>query len=476
MAAVGAVVLAAGIGRRMKSALPKVAHPLAGRPVLWHVARAAKRAGVSEIVFVLGHGRERLRPVVEEFGAKVAVQEAQLGTGDAARVGLSALSPKVSEVVVLCGDAPLVRPETIRSLVAARRRKGAAATVLTGILADPAGYGRIVRAPGGTVSRIVEERDASAEVRRIGEVNSGSYAFDRAFLRRNLPRISDVNAQREFYLTDLVVQALQEGKTVVPVPAPDPDEVRGINSRRELAEAGAILRRRKIGELLDAGVTVVDPERTYVDVEVVVGADSVLEPGVLLLGRTRVGRGAAIRAGSVVENCIVGDGVQVLPYVVMADSRVRKNAVVGPFARLRPLADIGEEARIGNFVEVKKSRFGKGSKANHLAYVGDAEVGRKVNIGAGTITCNFDGIAKHRTVLGDGVFVGSDTQFVAPVTVGKGALVGAGTTVTRDVPPYALALARPEQKNIEGWVPRKMPELLKKAGLPVPRPKKGKGK
>jgi bifunctional UDP-N-acetylglucosamine pyrophosphorylase/glucosamine-1-phosphate N-acetyltransferase len=473
MERVSAVILAAGMGKRMKSALPKVAHAVLGQPMLWHVARVAAAAGIPEIIFVLGDGREKVMETVTRFGGKVAVQERQLGTGDAARTGLSAVSRRAREVVVLCGDAPLLRPNTLRALIAARRRAKAPAAVLTGILSDPAGYGRVVRTTEGSVARIVEERDADASLRRILEVNSGTYAFDRAFLARNLPRLTDVNAQRELYLTDLVVQALEEGKIVVPVVAADPDEVRGINSRRELADATAILLRAKIGALLDSGVTVVDPVRTYVEAEVSVGPDTLIEPGVALLGATRIGRGVRIQAGCVVENSVVEDGAHLLPYSVLSGARVRKGAFVGPFARLRPEADIGEGAHIGNFVEVKKSRLGKGSKANHLAYIGDALVGRKVNIGAGTITCNYDGIAKHTTVIGDGVFVGSDTQFVAPVTIGKGALIGAGATITANVPPYALALSRSEQKVLTDWVIRKKPELLAKAGLKIPRlPKK----
>jgi bifunctional UDP-N-acetylglucosamine pyrophosphorylase/glucosamine-1-phosphate N-acetyltransferase len=477
MEGVSAVILAAGMGKRMKSALPKVAHPVLGQPMLWHVARLAASAGIPEIVFVLGNFREQVMDTVTRFGGKVTVQERQLGTGDAARVGLSVVSPRAREVVVLCGDAPLLRPRTLRALVAARRKAKAAASVLTGILPDPSGYGRVVRSPDGTVARIVEERDADASLRRIQEVNSGTYAFDRAFLARNLPRLTDVNAQREYYLTDLVVQALEEGKVVVPVVAADPDEVRGINSRRELAEATAILLRAKNGALLDAGVTVVDPGRTYVETEVSAGTDTLIEPGAALLGATRIGRGVRIQVGCVVENSIVEDGARLQPYSVLSGARVRKGAIVGPFARLRPEADIGEGAHIGNFVEVKKSRLGKGSKANHLAYIGDSLVGRKVNIGAGTITCNYDGIAKHTTVIGDGVFVGSDTQFVAPVTIGKGAVIGAGTTIVKDVPPYALALSRAEQKVLADWVTRKKPELLTKAGLKIPRlPKEEKPK
>ena len=468
MAGVSAIILAAGQGKRMKSLLPKVAHPVSGRPMLWHVARAARKAGIAEIAFVLGQGREKLAGTAEEFGGKVAIQETQLGTGDAARCGLSVLSSKAKEVVVLCGDAPLIHPRTIRALITTRRRRKAAASVLTGILSNPSGYGRVLRNPDGTIARIVEERDGGPEIRKIREVNSGTYVFDRKFLARNLPRLTDVNVQREFYLTDLVVQALQEGKIVVPVVAGNPDEVRGINSRKELAEAAEVLRRAKIDALLDSGVTVVAPDRTYIEAEVSVGADSMIEPGVVLLGKTRIGKGVRIQAGCVVENCRVDDGAHLKPYSVLTDSHVRKGAILGPFVHLRPESDIGEDARIGNFVEVKKSRIGKGSKANHLAYVGDAIVGKKANIGAGTITCNYDGIAKHTTVIGDGVFGGSDTQLVAPVAIGKGALIGAGATITKDVPPYALALSRVEQKNIADWVIRRMPELLKKAGLKIP--------
>jgi bifunctional UDP-N-acetylglucosamine pyrophosphorylase/glucosamine-1-phosphate N-acetyltransferase len=460
----------------MKSALPKVAHVVAGRSMAWRVANAARSAGIEEIVFVLGHGRDKLVDTAAAFGAKIAIQDHQLGTGDAARCGLAELSPKIAEVVVLCGDAVLVRPATIKALLSARRKRGAAASVLTGILPDPSGYGRIVRDRKGNVARIVEERDASPEVRKITEVNSGSYAFDRAFLARSLPRLNDVNAQREFYLTDTVLQALEEGQIVVPVPAGDPDEVRGINSRRELAEVGALLVKKKCEALMESGVTLVDPRRVWIEPEVSIGVDCTIESPVTLSGDTKIGRGVRIQMGCVVEDSVVGDGVHLRPYSILSGARVAKGAIVGPFAHLRPEADIGEGAHIGNFVEVKKSRVGAGSKANHLAYIGDATIGKKANIGAGTITCNYDGIAKHRTVIGDGVFIGSDSQLVAPVTVGKGSLVAAGATVTKDVPPFSLAVSRTAQVNIENWVAKKKPELLAKAGIRPPsnaRMKKG---
>jgi bifunctional UDP-N-acetylglucosamine pyrophosphorylase/glucosamine-1-phosphate N-acetyltransferase len=474
MKGISAIILAAGQGRRMKSSLPKVAHLVLGKPVVWHVAQAARAAGIREMAFVLGYGRDKVLPVVEAFGGKVAIQESQFGTGDAARCGLAELSAGAKEIVVLCGDAPLLRSATIRGLLTARRRQGASASVLTGVLDDPTGYGRIVRGDDGSVARIVEEKDANASLRKVREVNSGTYAFDRVFLERALPRLSDLNAQREYYLTDLVLEALAEGKRVVPVTAAEPDEVRGINSRRELAEATRILLERKLDELMASGVTLVDPRRTYIETEVSVGQDTVIDPGVTLLGATRIGRGVRIQTGCVVDGSVLSDGVELKPYTVISGSTVRKGAILGPFSHLRPEADIGEGAHIGNFVEVKKSRIGKGSKANHLAYLGDATIGKKVNVGAGTITCNYDGIHKHPTVLGDGVFVGSDTMLVAPVTVGKGALIGAGSTITRNVPPYSLAICRAEQKTIEGWVALKRPELLKKAGLAVPVAKKGK--
>ncbi len=469
MDSVGVIILAAGLGKRMKSALPKVAHVVAGKSMAWRVANIARTAGVSEIVFVLGHGRDKLVETADAFGAKIAIQDRQLGTGDAARCGLAELSPKIREVVVLCGDAVMIRPSTIRSLVVARRKRKAAAAVLTGILGDPSGYGRIVCDDRGNISRIVEERDANADIKKIPEVNSGSYAFDRAFLARTLPRLNDVNAQREFYLTDTVIQALQEGQIVVPVPAGDSDEVRGINSRRELAEVGALLVGKKAEALMDAGVTLVDPRRVWIEPEVQIGIDCTIESPVTITGNTKIGKGVRIQMGCVIEDSVVGDGVHLRPYSILSGARVARGAVIGPFAHLRPEAEIGEGAHIGNFVEVKKSRVGAGSKANHLAYIGDATIGKKTNIGAGTITCNYDGIAKHKTIIGDGVFIGSDTQLVAPVTIGKGALVAAGSTVTKDVPPFALALSRAPQKNIENWVARKKPELLAKAGLKAPK-------
>ena len=336
MKKVSAIILAAGKGKRMKSALPKVAHAALGRPLVWHVAFAAKKAGINDMVFVLGFGRDKVLPTVENFGGRVAIQESQFGTGDAARCGLKELPKDAKEVVVLCGDAPLLRPSTIRSLVAVRRRKGAAASVLTGILQDPAGYGRIVRDPGGNVAKIVEEKDADDAIRQIREVNSGTYAFDRDFLEAGLPRLSDVNAQREFYLTDIVLEALSMGERVVPHTLDDPDEVRGINSRRELAEVSRILRLRKLEELMDAGVTIVDPDLTIVDFESRIGTDSIIEPSVMIAGKSRIGRGVLVQTGCIVRDSVLEDGVILKPYSIVESSKVKKGAITGPFVHLRP--------------------------------------------------------------------------------------------------------------------------------------------
>ena len=337
---VSAIILAAGKGKRMKSALPKVAHTALGRPLVWHVASAAKAAGIREMVFVLGVGRDKVLPTVEGFGGKVAIQENQLGTGDAARCGLKELAKGAGEVMVLCGDAPLIRPSTIRALAAIRRRKKAVASVMTGILLDPRGYGRIVRGPDGCVVKIVEEKDADDAIRRVQEVNSGTYVFDRAFLEAGLPRLTDMNAQREFYLTDLVLEALAQGERVVALAADDPDEVLGINSRRELAQAARVLQLRKLDELMDAGVTIADPNNTYVETECRVGPDSVIEPSVMIAGKSRIGRGVIVQTGCVVRDSVVEDGAVLKPYSIVESSRVQKGVTIGPFAHLRPKTDI----------------------------------------------------------------------------------------------------------------------------------------
>jgi bifunctional UDP-N-acetylglucosamine pyrophosphorylase/glucosamine-1-phosphate N-acetyltransferase len=465
-----AVVLAAGKGTRMKSRTAKVLHPIAGRPLAWYPVKCALDAGANPVVVVVGHQAEAVEAalVASLPGAPIrfAVQEEQLGTAHAVLAARRALRGHQGPVAILSGDTPLLEKETLLSVVRARARAKVPLAFGTMTLERPRGYGRVVRDERGRPERIVEEGDASEAERALREVNAGLYCAEPAFLWKALARVGASNAQEEFYLTDLVAMAAgKEGAVAAPVP---PEEASGVNDREELARAARVLLRRRAGALMRAGVTIEDPERFDCDEGVEVAPDVVIEPGVRLLGRTRVGVGCRLGAGAILRDAALAAEVTVRPYTVIEEATVARGAVLGPFSRLRPGSEIGEEAHVGNFVEVKKSRIGKGSKANHLAYIGDARVGRMANIGAGTITCNYDGIAKHPTIIGDGVFVGSDTQLVAPVTVGAGALIGAGATITKDVPPYALALSRAEQKNLENWVAVRKPELLKKAGLKVP--------
>ena len=354
-------------------------------------------------------------------------------------------------MVLLSGDVPLLRPESLAALVRTHQERGAAATVLTAIVPSPAGYGRVVR-DGGRIARIVEHKDASPAEREIGEINSGVYAFDMEPLFSALREIGSANAQGEYYLPDLVRIYRDRGLTVETVVVEDSREILGVNSRKELAEVAAILRATKNEELMASGVTIVDPAATYIAPDVTVGADSIIHPGVHLEGRTRIGSGCEIHSGVRILDSAVDDGVVINNFCVIVESHVSSGARVGPFAHIRPQSDVGEDAHVGNFVELKKTSLGRGAKANHLSYLGDATIGRKVNVGAGTITCNYDGTAKHPTVIEDGAFIGSDSQLIAPVRVGAGAYVAAGSTITEDVPADALAIGRGKQVNKDGWV------------------------
>ncbi|HZR09503.1 MAG TPA: bifunctional UDP-N-acetylglucosamine diphosphorylase/glucosamine-1-phosphate N-acetyltransferase GlmU, partial [Myxococcales bacterium] len=380
---------------------------------------------------------------------RFAVQPEQLGTGHAVLCAEETLRGFEGDVLVLAADVPLIRSETLQKLV--RAREGADVALLTCRAHKPQGYGRVVRNPDGTVARVVEEKDASPAERKIDEVNASIYLADSAFLFRALHGVGRGNAQSEYYLTDIVAK----GRAVA-VEAEE-TEVAGINDRAQLAASAALLRERRNAELMKDGVTLIDPAVTYVDEGVEVGRDTVLEPLVSLRGKTRIGRGARIGQGCVIVDTEVADGAQILPYSHLTESRIGAGATVGPFARLRPGAQLAEQAHVGNFVELKKTVLGKGSKANHLTYLGDTVVGEGCNIGAGTITCNYDGKSKHQTTIGDGAFIGSDTQLIAPVTVGKDAYVGTGTTVREDVPAGALAVSAGKQRNIEGWVAKKAP-------------------
>ena len=451
-----AILLAAGQGTRMKSALPKVLHPVCGLPMVSWTVQAAQAAGASRIVVVVGHGRAQVEAALRaRFGDAVefAVQSEQRGTGHAVACAMETLAGFEGEVAILCGDSPLLEAGALEALRAARRAPGAGpVAVLTGELDDPTGYGRILRDAGGRVIGIREHKDATAEERAIREWNAGVYVVDAAFLRRALPNLSPRNAQRELYLTDIVEAARDEGFAVAV--RWSAESVIGVNDRAQLAEVEAVMRRRIARRLGESGVTVRDPATAYVEADVTVEPDAVLEPNVTLRGRTHIGAGARIDVGCVLDDVRVAQGALLKPYTVAHRSRIGEGAQVGPFSHLRPDTDLGPETHVGNFVELKKTSMGRGSKANHLAYLGDGIVGEKVNVGAGTIFCNYDGFQKHTTVLEDGSFIGSDSQLVAPVRIGKGAYVATGTTVTRDVPDDALAVGRVKQSNKEGYASR----------------------
>jgi bifunctional UDP-N-acetylglucosamine pyrophosphorylase/glucosamine-1-phosphate N-acetyltransferase len=449
------VVLAAGKGTRMKSATPKVLHRIAGRPLLDHVLNAAAPLHPASTTVVIGHQAAAIRAAYSarpEVG--FVVQEPQLGTGHALLMAEPRLLDATGTVLLLYGDVPLLSAATLETLVGTHRAQHASATVLTAAVDRPFGYGRILRADGA-ITRIVEERDASPAEREIREINAGIYAFELGPLFDAIRGIASANAQGEYYLPDLVGIYRSRGLGVATVTVRNSDEIRGINSRTELAEVEHIVRQTKNQELMAAGVTIVDPATTYVHPDVTVGADTVLHPNVYLEGRTAVGQGCEIHSGTRIVDSTLGDRVTVKNYCVITESSVAAEAVLGPFAHLRPASDVREGAHVGNFVELKKTTLGAGSKANHLAYLGDATIGHGVNVGAGVITCNYDGKTKNPTVIKDGAFIGSDSALVAPVTVGEGAYVAAGSTITEDVPAGALGIARGRQVNKDGWATKK---------------------
>jgi bifunctional UDP-N-acetylglucosamine pyrophosphorylase / glucosamine-1-phosphate N-acetyltransferase len=448
------VVLAAGEGKRFRSAVPKPLHPVAGRPLLWHVLAAASPLKADRTVVVVGRGADQVAAAVEGFDqspVEFAVQASQRGTGDALAAALPLLEG-TGDVLVLSGDTPLVSTALLERLLDAHRSARAAATLATSTLADPTGYGRVLRDPGGAVTGIVEERDADAAQRRLREVSVGMYVFRRPALD-GLAALRPDNDQGEYYLPDLVPLVLAGGGLVVTAEVPE-EEARGVNDRVELAAAEALLRRRLLERLMLGGVTVTDPATTYVDADVEVGQDSVLAPMTFLEAGTRVGARCRLGPNVRLVGCTVGDDATVTQAVAV-QAAIGPRANVGPFASLRPGSDLREAAKAGTFVEVKNSTVGPGSKVPHLSYVGDADVGAGVNVGAGTVFVNYDGVHKHRTVVGDGAFIGSDTMLVAPVTVGSGAQTAAGSTITKDVPPDALAIERSDQRTIEGWAARR---------------------
>jgi len=449
------VILAAGKGTRMKSAAPKVLHAAGGLPLIEHVLKAADALRPTTTVLVVGHLADRVKTALAKRpGLRFALQEPQLGTGHALLQAEPHLEGASGTVVLLSGDVPLLRAETLERLVRQHESAGAAATVLTARVSGPHEYGRIVR-EGGRIAAIVEHKDATPAQRAIDEINSGIYAFALEPLFDALRSIGSANAQGEYYLPDLVGIYRSQGKAVETVVLDDARQILGVNSRKELADVSAILKTTKNDALMANGVSIVDPATAYIDPDVEIGTDTTIHPNVYLEGRTRIGSNCVIHAGVRIVDSTIDDGVVIKNYCVITESHLAAGAEVGPFAHLRPHSDIGENARVGNFTELKKTSLGKGSKASHLSYLGDAVIGEKVNVGAGTITCNYDGTHKHQTVIEDGAFIGSDSQLVAPIRVGKGAYIAAGSSIVEDVPAGALGIARGKQINKPGWVAKK---------------------
>jgi bifunctional UDP-N-acetylglucosamine pyrophosphorylase / glucosamine-1-phosphate N-acetyltransferase len=450
------LILAAGKATRFKSERSKLLHELAGRPLGEYALRAAFSSGAEEIYMVVGHQAGEVEKAFAGPGLTFVEQKEQLGTGHAVLIARERLESSNSDhVVVMVGDVPLLTSQTLRGLVDTHRSRRAAATILTMELAEPSGYGRIVRNGRRRVRKIAEEKVATAAERRIREVSSGILCFSRAKLLGHIDRLSNRNAQGEYLLTDLVEILARAGERLETAPVTDPSEVLGINDRVELARIERILRLRKAEALMREGVTIVSPEVTYIDDTVTVGPDTVIQPGVSLLGETQIGRDCLIRPYCMVTDSVIGDRVTVRPCCVLSGSTVGPDTILGPFAHVRDGAVLEAGARIGNFVEIKKSRIGHGTKAWHLTYLGDAELGREVNIGAGTVTCNYDGERKHPTVIEDGVFIGSGSMLVAPVRIGQGSYVAAGSTITEDVPPDSLAVGRARQAVKQNWVKEK---------------------
>jgi bifunctional UDP-N-acetylglucosamine pyrophosphorylase/glucosamine-1-phosphate N-acetyltransferase len=455
-------IMAAGKGTRLKSKHPKVLHEIGGKPILAYVIATAKKVVPAKDIFVIiGHEAERVREAFASTGVNFVVQAEQRGTGHALMVAREALSGnkagnKYDQVIVLSGDAPLITADTIRKLSDFHTAQRASMTLLSADLDNPYGYGRVIRkGRGPEVQEIVEEKSANPRQMKIREINSGFYAFTAPALYEHIDRLSTANPHGEYYLTDMAAVFNRARKKVVAMKTPDAGEVLGSNTRAEMMMLDARLRLAKCRELLEQGVMIFYPHTCVIDTDVEVGADTVIEPFVQLLRSTKIGEDCRIRSYSVIANSILSDRVTVKPGTIMEDSRVGAGAVLGPYTHMRPGTDVGAGAHLGNFVETKKIKLGKGSKANHLSYLGDAEIGEGVNIGAGTITCNYDGVNKHKTVIEDGVFIGSDATLVAPVKIGRGAYVGAASCITEDVPADALALGRARQSVKEGWAREK---------------------
>lgn len=446
------IVLAAGEGKRMKSKLPKVLHRICGKAMVDHVVGALKAAGVNDFIVVVGHGADM---VSNHLGSsiKTAYQEKQLGTGHAVMCCESFLKGKNGVVIILAGDAPLINAKTISKVFEYHVANQFSATVLTADADNPDGFGRIIRNQDGNIEKIVEHKDAAEEEKNIKEINSGTYCFNIAELMDVLGKISNNNSQGEYYLTDAIEILKKQGKKVGAFKA-DFTEFMGVNSRVQLYEANEVMRKRILLNLMNEGVSIIDPSSTYIDVDVMVGKDTIIYPGTIIEGKTTIGEDCIIGPNTRIVDCIIENGVECQSSVVLK-STIKDGAIIGPFAYIRPESVIGKEVKIGDFVEIKKSKIRDKTKVPHLAYVGDAEVGEKCNLGCGTITVNYDGTSKHMTIIGDRAFIGCNTNLVAPVKVGNNAYVAAGSTITDDVPDGSLAIAREKQINKEGWVEKK---------------------
>jgi len=465
---IATIILAAGKGTRMKSDLVKVLHSLLGLPMLsYTIDLSLNEIKSKKTIVVVGHQADQIKERFKDTRIQFTLQEEQLGTGHAVLQAIPFFQKFNGTVLILCGDVPLVRGETLRSFINHFWENESILSVLTAVVEHPLGYGRILRSREGWLEKIMEEKDASEEERMIREINTGIFCVKAPFLMEGLTEIGQENAQGEYYLTDLVEIARRRGLRCSAHQVADPVEVMGINTRVDLAIANEVLRHEKVKDLMLSGVTIIDPKTTYVDRMVEIGRDTILYPNCSLQGKTRIGERCIIESNSNISDSIIGNEVTIRSSSVVTESKVEEGASIGPLAHLRPLSEVKTGARIGNFVEVKKSVIGKGTKASHLAYIGDSILGKEVNIGAGTITCNYDGFEKHQTIIGDRVFVGSNVELVAPVKVGNNSSIGAGTTVTKDVPEGALAISRVKQKNIEGW--NKRMELHRKKS----RKKKG---